>query len=439
MSTHTRAEREGIENGLHNGVQKRIHESILNSRLHSRQGKTQIGLFGFGCVGQGFYELAGRLQDAPFAIKRIGVKHREKKRPVDPGNLSYDPAEILYDPEISLIVEAIDNADEALAIVSTALLLGKKVVTANKKLLGKHLPELVALERKHGGTLLYEAAVCGNIPIIRTLDNYYRNIPVRSIEGIVNGSSNYILSRIRSENLTYQTALWLAQDCGFAESDPTLDVGGFDAQSKLSILVRHAFGEHLPLEEIITLGIEGIDEGDIRFAAERGYRIKLVASARRVEGKIIGSVLPALRSTADPLYNVEEENNSVVVETEFGIRQQYFGKGAGSHPTGEAVLADVLESIRGYSYGEKKRGGTNAGYNYTEEISETFYVRTDSAIELESIPFDEILEEHSSRHSNYAVGRIRRSILAERVHSFSKGLFIASIPAQIGETIPLAA
>lgn len=439
MSTHTNAGREETERGFPNGIQKRVRSGITSDREKGVSTITQIGLFGFGCVGRGFYELAGRLNDSPFSIRRIGVKHREKKRPTDPGNLSYDPAEILYDPEIALIVEAIDNADEAFAIVSTALRLGKKVVTANKKMLAEHLPELTALERLHGGALLYEAAVCGNIPIIRTLDNYYRNIPVRSIEGILNGSSNYILSRMRSENLTYQTALWLAQDRGFAESDPTLDVGGFDARSKLSILARHAFGERLPVEEIITVGINGIDEQDIRFAAERGYRIKLIASARRVNGRIVGSVLPGLRPAADPFFNVEDEDNSVVVETGFGIRQQYFGKGAGSHPTGEAVLADVLEGLKGYAYGRKKEEENGRPEGYGDETAETFYVRTDSAAELESIPFDEILEKYTSRRFNYAVGKIRRTLLADRLDASGGGIFIASLPAGVQEAVPLAA
>lgn len=401
-----------------------------------------IGLFGFGCVGQGFHELAGRLPGRPFAIRKIGVKHREKKRPVDPGNLSYDPAEILHDPEIELIVEAIDNAEDAFAIVSAALQLGRKVVTANKKMLGERLPELIALETRYGGSLLYEAAACGNIPIIRTLDTYYRNIPVRSIEGIVNGSSNYILSRMRAENLTYQTALWLAQDRGFAESDPTLDVGGFDARSKLSILARHAFGEHLPVDDILTIGIDRVDEQDIRYAAENGFRIKLTASIRRGPGGIVGNVLPVFRPASDPLYHVEDEDNCVVVETEFGIRQQYFGKGAGSHPTGEAVLADVLESIRGYAYATRGNDYIGNGHERataSDARHETVYVRADSAQDLARIPFDEIHEQYTSRRFNYAIGRIRRSDLTEWIERNGDGTFVAAVPAGVREAAALVA
>lgn len=397
------------------------------------------GLFGFGCVGQGFYELASRLPEKPFRIKRIGVKHREKKRSISPELFSYEPEEILNDPDINLIVEVIDNADEAFEIVSSALRLGKTVVTANKKMLGEKLPQLLYLAETHRGKLLYEASVCGNIPIIRTLEAYYRNIPVKKIEGIVNGSSNYILSRMHRENLAYQTALWLAQDQGFAESNPTLDVEGFDAQSKLSILARHAFGRHLPVEEIVRVGISNILEQDIRFAADQGYRIKLVASAEKHGDRITGSVLPQLRPSPDPLFNVENEDNSVVIETAFGIRQQYFGKGAGSHPTGEAVLADVLDALQGYSYASRPSVQGSSAPEPDSDALTRVYVRSEDPEALRRIPFKAIEEQHSSSRFNYLIGQVPRDILNRELRADNRDLFVAVIPERVSEQVLLAA
>ncbi len=388
----------------------------------------QAGLFGFGCVGQGFYELTSRLGNRPFTIKRIGVKHQEKKRSLGPEFFSYSPEEILNDPEIELIVEVIDNADEAFTIVSTALRRGKSVVTANKKMLGTRLPELLNIAARHNGRLLYEAAICGNIPIIRTLEAYYKNIPVQKIEGIVNGSSNYILSKMRRENLTYQTALWLAQDNGFAESDPTLDVEGFDAQSKLSILAYHAFGQYLPVENIVRAGIKNIIDQDVRFATERGYRIKLVASAQKVGDQIIGSVQPHFRSAHDPLYNVENEDNSVVVETAFGIRQQYFGKGAGSHPTGEAVLADVVDAFHGYTYTARSVAQSDLNGTKSNKDLIKIYARGESPNALQRIPFQHIEEQYIRNDFNYIIGLIPQGQLSQEVLNTEEAPFIAVIP-----------
>lgn len=203
---------------------------------------TQIGIFGFGVVGQGLYDI---LQAYPYLninVKQIGVKDPEKERPLPREAFTFDRQAIIQDPEVSLIAELTNDEQEGFEIVKEALLAGKQVVSANKKMIAENLGALIELQRKQNQTLLYEGAVCGSIPVIRTLEDYFSYEPLYSLQGIFNGSSNYILSKIFNEQLDYRTALQQAQDKGYAEADPTLDVGGYDAKYKLTIAASHAFG-----------------------------------------------------------------------------------------------------------------------------------------------------------------------------------------------------
>ncbi len=204
--------------------------------------KLQIGLFGFGCVGQGLHDVLGNSTNLTAEIERIAVKNRDKKRSLSAENFTFDKEDILQNDKVNLVVELIDNADEAYEIVKTSLKNGKSVVSANKKMVAEHLEELVDLQKENGVSLLYEASCCGSIPIIRTLEEYYDNELLFSISGIFNGSSNYILTKVLNEGKAYDEVLKQAQDLGFAETDPTLDVGGFDAKYKLVILTAHSFG-----------------------------------------------------------------------------------------------------------------------------------------------------------------------------------------------------
>src|SRR5690349_19825361 len=195
-----------------------------------------IGLFGFGTVGEGIYQVLRQMPSLNAQIKKICIKHPEKERNADPALFTTHYEEILNDPDINLVVELIDDAEEAYKIVTTAFRKNKSVVSANKKLIAEHLAELIYLQRQHEVSFLYEAAVCGSIPIIRNLEEYYDNDLLQSVSGIVNGSTNFILTKI-SEGLTYPDALQKAQQLGFAESNPKLDVEGYDAANKLAILL----------------------------------------------------------------------------------------------------------------------------------------------------------------------------------------------------------
>ena len=190
--------------------------------------KLKLGLFGFGCVGQGLYHVLHETHGVKAEIKKICVKNRNKTRPIPDHFFIYDRNEILNDPDIDIIVELIDDSRAAYEIVKTALEHGKAVVTANKKMLAEHLEEIYLLQQKYGKPVLYEGAVCGSIPILRNLEEYYDNDLISSIEGIFNGSTNYILTKVFDEKKSYEDALKQAQDLGFAESDPSLDVKGYD-------------------------------------------------------------------------------------------------------------------------------------------------------------------------------------------------------------------
>ena len=316
----------------------------------------RIGLIGFGCVGQGFYDIVRQQPGLNLAVTRIAVKTPGKPRSLPAHHFTYHADELLADPALDLLVEVIDDAAEAFRLVSVALRQGRRVATANKAMLARHLPELVQLQAEFGGALLYEAAVCGSIPVVRTLDQYFSHEPLHSVSGIFNGSSNYVLTRMSEDGSSYAPALAEAQAQGFAETDPGLDMGAFDPRSKAVILAAHAYGVFLAADEVLNLGIEGIGAADIARAAAQGQKIKVVASlARLPNGRLTALVTPQLLGPESPLYGVEREFNGVVVEGAFAGTQFLQGRGAGGHPTGSAVLADVLALRGGLRYAYTKR------------------------------------------------------------------------------------
>ncbi|MGK4568858.1 homoserine dehydrogenase [Flavobacterium sp. 3HN19-14] len=311
--------------------------------------KLNIGLFGFGCVGFGLYEVLQKTPGLKADIKKICVKDRLKKREIGSENFTFDPSDIFNDPEINVVVELIDDADAAFEIVSKALKSGKAVVSANKKMIAEHFTELLELQREYKVPLLYEAACCASMPIIRNLEEYYDNDLLDSIEGIVNGSTNYILTKTFKENLSYEAALKEAQEKGFAESNPILDTGGFDAKYKLLILLAHSFGYIAQPADLFNIGIDKIGKLELKYAKEKDLKIKLVAKAfKNADGDISAFVLPKFVAAEDRLYNVDDVFNGVVTKTSFADEQFFVGKGAGAHPTASAVLSDI--SALGYDY-----------------------------------------------------------------------------------------
>jgi homoserine dehydrogenase len=378
----------------------------------------KIGIFGFGCVGQGLYDILNHSEGFRAEVVKICVKDRTKKRSLDSHFFTFDKNDILHNPEIDLVVELINDAVEAYDIVTTSLKQGKRVVTANKKMVADHLPELVQLQQEYGGILLYEASVCGSIPIIRNLEEYYDHELLYSLNGIVNGSSNYILSKIFNENLSYSTALKQAQELGFAETDPTLDVGGFDALSKLCILTLHAYGVFVKPEEVFNYGIQQLSAHDIQFAREKNYKIKLIASVQKTpDGHIAPYVFPQFVTPDDYLYRVENEYNGVTVEAAFADKQFFMGKGAGGHPTGSAVLSDISASTYHYRYEYKKlawaHSQNEASVSYSQDLRLEVYLRYRDEKDLALFDFEEISEKFQGRGLQYVIGVVKLSRLVE--------------------------
>ncbi len=315
----------------------------------------KIGVFGFGCVGQGLYHVLQETQGIKAEIKKFCVKNKNKERILDDSFFTFDKDEILNDPDIDVVVELIDDANAAFEIVKTALQNGKAVVTANKKMLAEHLEEIYDLQQKYNKPVLYEGSVCGAIPIIRNLEEYYDNDTLSSIEGIFNGSTNYILTKVFEERKSYEDSLRKAQELGFAESDPSLDVKGFDAKYKLVIAIAHTFGVFVKPEDIINLGIDKINDADLKYARENNLGIKLVVRAFKLNGHVYGLVAPQFIESNNMLASVRNEYNAVIVQGAFSERQLFVGKGAGSYPTGSAVLSDISALTYDYRYEYKKR------------------------------------------------------------------------------------
>lgn len=387
--------------------------------------KLKIGIFGFGVVGQGLHDII-RGQDLNLEIIKIAIKNPDKKRSLDAGLFTTDHDEILNNPEINTIVELIDDADAAFAIAKKALTSGKHVVSANKKMIANHLAELVELQAKYGASLLYEGAVCGSIPIIRNLEEYYDNELLHGISGIFNGSSNYILSKIFNENMPYDVALKQAQELGFAETDPIMDVGGYDPKFKLAIATAHAYGLFIDPDKILNVGIQNLSEQDIQYAREKNYKIKLVPTARKISTKqVVTYVLPKFVKADDFLFNVENEYNGVTVQAAFADKQFFFGKGAGGHPTGAAVLSDIAALRYGYRYEYKKYHQQN-GLIHTDNVNIEVYLRYTHEYTVEKLKIENIVERFSRNDFKYVIGSVSlKSLLANKDLLVQKDVFVA--------------
>jgi homoserine dehydrogenase len=383
----------------------------------------RVGLIGFGCVGQGFYDILQRLPGFGAKVRRIAVKNPDKARTLPAESFTYHADELLTDPDLDVLVEVIDDADEAFRLVSTALRGGRRVVTANKAMVAQHLPELVALQHSYGGTLLYEAAVGGSIPVIRTLDAYFGQEPLRSVSGIVNGSSNYVLTRMGTDGAAYAPALAAAQALGFAETDPTLDMAAFDPRAKAVILAAHAYGVLLSPEQVLNLGIECVSATDIAYAGLSGQKIKVVAGLYLLpDDQLTVLVTPQFVGPESPLHGVEDEFNGVIIEAEFAGTQFLRGRGAGGHPTGSAVLAD-LTALRGnfrYAYAKLQQDPLT----YTTDLELEVYLRTDNELLLDQLGFTDITEE--ADEDGYIVGYVPLCALLQYRDALRKaGAFVA--------------
>ena len=303
-------------------------------------------------------------------------------------------------------------------------------------MLAEHFEELYNLQLQYKVPLLYEASVCASIPIIRTLEEYYDNDLLDCVEGIFNGTTNYILTKTISENKTYDEVLKEAQALGFAESNPRLDVQAFDPKYKLCILIAHAFGVFVKPTEILNYGIHQLGENDIRYAKEKGYKIRLIAHARKEGKEIFARVLPQFVDAESPFYTVNNEYNAVQVEAAFADKQLFKGKGAGSHPTAAAVLSDISALTYNYRY-EYKKVQQNGHFQLNCDEPVRVYLRYLNENILDELFFDEIEERYESRGYNYIVGTTFLSQLMKIDLNERKDIFIAELVNESKSLIPV--
>lgn len=377
------------------------------------QKQLTIGLFGFGVVGEGVYKVLQQTPSLKASIKKICIKNHGKKRNAPASLFTTNKDELLNDRDINVIVEVIDDTDAAFDIVSTALLNGKNVVSASKKMIAEHLPELLELQQQTGKSFLYESAACASIPVIRNLEEYYDNDLLHSIKAIVNGSTNFILTKMFEEGLDFKEALILAQQAGFAESNPRLDIEGHDAVNKWTFLLTHAYGIITNPGDILFNGIQNIHASDAVVATSKDQQIKLVAQAQKLNnGKVAAFVLPQFVNYDDHLAFVKNEYNGVVIESSFADKQFFYGKGAGSFPTASAVLSDISALRYQYKYEYKK-----LYHHQPHELSNDLFLRVYLSFDdLSLIPrerFEWIEEWHACEYRKYLVGVISFSALKE--------------------------
>ena len=371
----------------------------------SKSNKLTIGLFGFGVVGEGIYNVLQQTPSLHASVKLICIKDSRKKRSIDQKFFTTNPADILNDPEINVVVELINDASVAFSIVTTALRKKKAVVSANKKMIAEHLSELLLLQESNNTPLLYEAAVCGSIPVIRNLEEYYDNDLLEGICGIVNGSTNYILTRV-AEGISYREALLQAQSHGFAETDPTLDVRGFDAVSKLTILLLHSYGILTLPNQLLAIGIDRIHAYDAILANSKGFEIKLTAQAKKFpDGRVAAFVLPQFVTAESQLYTVRNEYNGMVLQSSFADKQFLYGKGAGRYPTSSAVLSDISALRYDYKY-EYRKYARQVKSTLARDFYLNLYVSFDEISDIELKDFEVIEEFRTHTGRSFLTGII---------------------------------
>jgi homoserine dehydrogenase len=329
----------------------------------------RVGVLGCGNVGAALVTLIAQQHDVietrtglSLQVTRVAVRNLSRERPVELGEgiLTRDAAAVVADPEIDLVVELIGGIEPARELITAALRSGKPVVTGNKELLANVGPELFAVADEHGVDLLFEAAVAGGIPVIRALRESLRGEPVSRVMGIINGTTNFILTKMATEGADYGVALAEAQALGYAERDPTADVEGFDAGAKAAIMATIAFGSRVVAGDVYHEGISGITAHDITMAKRLGYVVKLLGIAELdwPTGEIAVRVHPAMVPTSHPLANVNGSYNAVFVEGDAVGQLMFYGRGAGGAPTASAVLGDLIDAAENLTRGTSASLGT---------------------------------------------------------------------------------
>lgn len=349
-----------------------------------------IGLLGFGTVGAGVVDGLRRNHD--LLANRLGVElvlrriadvdiDRDRGVAVDRALLTRDAREVINDPSVDIVVELIGGTGIARTLVSEALAAKKPVVTANKKLLAEYGDEIFGLAARNGVDLYFGASVGGGIPIIRVLREGLVGNQVRRLLGILNGTCNYILTRMETEGAAFDTVLKAAQEAGYAEADPALDIDGFDTAHKAVILASLAYGFRIPMSAVTVEGIRGLSGMDVQYARELGYRIKLLAVVRHEGHEIEVRVHPTLVPVDHMLASVNQVFNAVMVQCDLTGDTLYYGRGAGRDPTASTVIGDLADVARNLAAGQPRHGCTAVAGQVPlrirplSEVSSRYYVR----------------------------------------------------------------
>ena len=395
-----------------------------------------IGLAGLGTVGGGLVRLLSENAEeirarsgCDFNLKAVAVRNPNRKRDLPEGvRLTTDPMTLADDPDIDVVIELMGGIDTAKELITRSLAKGKQVVTANKALLAEEGESLFRLADEKGATLLYEASVAGGIPIVQTLKESLTGNHITSLEGILNGTGNYILSEMTSKGVNFAPALAEAQEKGYAEADPTLDIDGFDTAHKLVLLIRLAWGVDYPYTKMPIEGIRNLDKMDIDFAREFGYRIKLLGRARMRDGKLEAGVFPTLVNHTYLLARVGGAYNAVRVEGNAVGSLFLHGLGAGSLPTASSILSDIMARLNNYRYEYKKMNYIEKP-DYTTDITLKIYARYKETDVQGILNFSKIHEQFISEESNYVIGEIPlRELLEKRAQLSGRDVFLANIP-----------
>ncbi|GFN33613.1 homoserine dehydrogenase [Paenibacillus xylaniclasticus] len=329
----------------------------------------KVGLLGLGTVGTGVVRIVeGHQEDlqsqvgSAIVIEKILVQNKSKQRAIsiDSSKLTEDAWEIIRDPEIDVIVEVMGGIGDTKAYILEALKLGKHVVTANKDLMALHGPEIIAAAKENKCDILYEASVAGGIPIIRTLIEGFSSDRITKIMGIVNGTTNYILTKMSQEGASYAGVLKEAQQLGYAEADPTSDVEGLDAARKMTILSTLGFRANVALEDVDVKGISSVSQEDIAYAKRLGYEVKLLGIAERQDDYISVSVQPTMVKLSHPIASVNGVFNAVYVHGEAVGETMFYGAGAGELPTATSVVADLVAVVKNMKLGVNGLQGVTA-------------------------------------------------------------------------------
>ena len=408
---------------------------LIHEDYHHRQ--LVIGMFGFGVVGEGLYQALKQTPSLKAEIRKVAIKHPDKKRNAPAELFTTEKDELLNDPDINVIVEVIDDSKAAFEIARTALRNGKHVVSASKKMIAENLQALLDLQKETGQSFLYEASACASIPVIRNLEEYYDNDLLHSIQAIVNGSTNYILTKMFEDKSSYRDALLQAQQLGFAESNPTLDVEGYDAVNKWNNLLAHAYGIVTEPDNILFSGIQHVNEFDASVAGEKGWVIRLVAQAKKLNnGKVAAFVLPQFVPNTEHLAFVRNEYNGVVIESSFADKQFFYGKGAGSFPTASAVLSDISSLRYDYKYEYKK-----LYHHKPSQLSNDFYLRVYLAathsVALPHEQFEWVEEFHAREDYRYISGVIHAEKLVDEDWWKQDEMSLILLPDAIIENLDL--